>query len=180
MRLFLALDIPDADKSALAATQSSLTNGRRVDPELFHITLAYLGSDVSHDAAEDVHVALDGARLPRAEVRLEGVGHFGHDLPNAIWVPVQPADALQPLHAKVSRIVRMCGLDVPRRKFVPHVTLARYSRGDTGGLEDFAKIAARRPPLSRPPFVATELHLMRSHLKAAGPEYEVLASYPLW
>ena len=94
MRLFLAIDIPEADKAALAGLQSSISSGRKVDPDLFHITLAYLGSKVRHDEAEAMHEALETTRLPSASIRLEGTGHFGHDMPDNIHVPVTPVAAL--------------------------------------------------------------------------------------
>lgn len=179
MRLFLALDIPDADRAALAGLQRAIGGGRKVDPDLFHITLAYLGNRVGHREAEGLHEALTTTHLSASAIRLEGVGHFGHDAPDNIHVPVHPVAALEPLQKKLSRVARMNGLDLPRRKFVPHVTLVRYSRGDPSGIDDFAKLVARKDPFSRPLFEVAEVHLMQSHLKASGADYEVLASYPL-
>ncbi len=179
MRLFLAIDVPGEDALALRGLQATMSGGRPVPEGTFHITLAFLGDDVEATEAEDLNDQLEAARLLAATLKLEGFGHFGHDEPRAIWVGIAPTGVLDPLHGQVTRMARKAGLELPRRRFVPHVTLARYSKGDMTGLTDLQRLFERHAPFSGTPFRAETLHLMRSHLTARGPEYDVLASYPL-
>ena len=76
---------------------------------------------------------------------------------------------------------RDAGLAFERRRYRPHVTLARFNAGPD---------AARRPSGCGPspraargfragPFEVEEFVLMRSWLGRAGPVYDTLATYPL-
>ena len=179
MRLFLAIQVPKTDQTRLQGLHATITGGRPVPMDSFHITLAFLGDDVGHSEAEDLHEQLESARLPAATLHLEGFGHFGHDTPRALWVGIGPPRALDPLHARVTGIARRAGLVLPRRRFVPHVTLARYSKGDPAGLTDLTRLFERHAPFSGAPFHAETLCLMRSHLTDHGPQYDVLADYTL-
>ena len=179
MRLFLAIDIPHEDRDVLNGYQGRMTGGRLVPPDQFHITLAFLGANVAPQDAEAIDSELATTELKATVIRLEGIGHFGHDGPSSIWVGVSPAKALQPLHAKIARLAREAGVNLPRRRFVPHVTLARYGRGDATGLADLTNLLAGASPLHRPEFRPTALHLKQSHLSSSGPDYQTLASYPL-
>ncbi|MXQ06412.1 RNA 2',3'-cyclic phosphodiesterase [Alphaproteobacteria bacterium GH1-50] len=179
MRLFLALDIPDDDRDALAGLQSGMSGGRQVEPDLFHITIAYLGDGVRDETASDLHDLLGAAPFSRGEIALKGIGHFGHSAPTAIWVGVAPVAPLDALHQRTARLAREAGLDLPRRRYVPHVTLARYSEGDLEAANDLAHLLLRHGSFSRPAFRPIALNLMRSHLGRRGPDYEVLAQYPL-
>ena len=179
MRLFLALDIPDEDRTALAGLQACLAGGRQVAPDLFHITVAYLGDRVRDETAGDLHDLLGAARLTCAEIALRGIGHFGRPEPDALWVGVTPPEPLDALHRRSTRLAREAGLDLSRRRYIPHVTLARYGEGDPQAFTDLDSLLRRHAGFSRPAFRPSALHLMRSHLGRRGPDYETLASYPL-
>ncbi len=179
MRLFVAIHIPHAEQLVLHGLQAGLTGGRRVAPDLFHITLAFLGDNVTSDEAEDLDDALRRLRGNVPLVQLQGIGHFGHGLPRSIWVGVGPKGVLDPLHRQITSAARRVGLSVPRRRFVPHVTLARYTQGDPAAVDDLARIIERPGPAKRQPFQVRAVHLMHSHLGRHGPDYETLASYPL-
>jgi 2'-5' RNA ligase len=69
---------------------------------------------------------------------------------------------------------------LPRERFNPHVTLARFNSGLTGELaQEMRDFAARRMNFTAGPFAVREFLLIRSMLGRTGPVYEELAAYPL-
>ncbi|MDJ1016644.1 MAG: RNA 2',3'-cyclic phosphodiesterase [Paracoccaceae bacterium] len=178
MRLFLAIPLPESHREVLGRIQNDLGAGRIVDPDLLHLTLVFLGDRVSDEAAENLHMALDGARLIAPKIEIQGAGHFGRETPRALWVGVAPNPALTALQSKLERRARDAGCDAPRRRFAPHITLARV-RGLGLGMSETGRFVQRHAALRLPVFTPSGIQLMRSHLGRSGADYEPLATYPL-
>ena len=68
---------------------------------------------------------------PALTVTLDGLGLFGGDKPRALYAAVSPEPGLTDLQAEQERLVRRAGVEPERRKFTPHVTLARLRRDAT-------------------------------------------------
>ena len=176
LRLFAALTLPEAVTERLAALQRGL-GGRQVAPEAMHVTLAFFG-EIDEAQAEDLHSALLGVTAPSFALWLDGAGCFGGDRPDLVYAAVRPDPALVHLHAKVAQAGRLAGLDVPARRYVPHVTLARFTPGRLPAAEAARLVAARAAFLAGPVQV-DGFTLMRSDLGRGGARYTPLAAYPL-
>jgi 2'-5' RNA ligase len=180
MRAFLALDLPDALRAALSAVQDRLpidkAGGRAVDEDQMHLTLAFL-DDQPEPVLADLHAELDRMRLPRITLAPSGLGTFGGDRVTSVWAGMAPDPALSALQAKVAQAARRAGVALPRRRFVPHVTLARF--GARGAAPPMPAMLADLSGWSAPPVAVDRLALMRSHPGKGGSVYEVLADYPL-
>jgi 2'-5' RNA ligase len=85
---------------------------------------------------------------------------------------------LQDLHTSVAKAVRRAGVKLASRRFVPHVTLARF-RGQEGTGPDLARFIKANAGLSLPPEPVTRFTLYASTLRPGGARHEVLAEYPL-
>ncbi len=135
MRAFVALPLPAEVTSALTALQGGVPGARWIPQENMHITLAFPG-DISSEQEEDVIRTLGEIRLPPFDIFLAGVGHFGSRAkPRVLWVGVEEKGPLSALQGKVTTRMRAAGIDLARRKFRPHVTLARLKdppRGRVG------------------------------------------------
>ena len=177
MRTFLALPIPDRHARALAAIAERLPPGREVEPELMHITALFLG-DPADAHLEDLHDVLGAMTFHLPELTIGGLGHFGHAAPRVAWAGVTPAPPLIELNARLSRRAHGAGLQLERRRYVPHVTLCRYGSNQLAAGE-LATAYDRIGKVGLDPFQPTELVLMASHLGPKGPAYESLASYPI-
>ncbi len=177
MRLFLAVSLPESNKRELARIQGTLKVGRLADPDTFHLTLLFLG-DVSDAQAVELNDGLEALRIRLPQIVLRGIGHFGHDGPRAVWIGAAPDQPLQALHGKLAQLARSVGVPLRRRKFVPHVTLARL-RGDPADSAAVAAFAARHARFELAAFQTFALTLFRSHLRPEGPIYESLADYPV-
>jgi RNA 2',3'-cyclic 3'-phosphodiesterase len=180
MRAFLALDLPDGLRAALSAVQDRLpiekAGGRVVDEDQMHLTLAFL-DDQPEPVLADLHADLDGMRLPTVVLSPAGLGTFGAGRVTSVWAGMAPDPALAALQAKVAQAARRAGIALPRRRFVPHVTLARF--GARGAAAPLAATVAQLSGWSAPAVAVDRLALMRSHLGKGGSVYEVLADYPL-
>ena len=130
-RLFTGLAVPQAVADALTVFQGGLPGARWIEPGDFHVTLRFIG-DVEAPEANDVVEALSEMRArPALTVTLDGLGIFGGDKPRALYASVVPEAGLMDLQAEQERLVRRAGLAPERRKFTPHITLARLRRDAT-------------------------------------------------
>jgi 2'-5' RNA ligase len=128
LRLFVALALPAEVKAQLAMLACGIPGARWVPPENYHLTLRFIG-EVESWRAEEVDEALANIRARPFELSLRGVGLFekGGRI-SALWVGVEKAEALAFLQGKVEIALQRIGLEPERKRFAPHVTLARTER----------------------------------------------------
>jgi 2'-5' RNA ligase len=178
MRAFLALPIPEDTVAALVAAQGRLPFGRPVAEDNLHLTLAFLG-DVNEAVLAEIDELLSGTPLPSAPVAFGGLGTFGEIERGLVFASIVPDPRLSALQSKVARVARMAGVDLPRRRFRPHVTLVRANRQPIGPARD-RLAAALGTPIDIPAFVATDLVLYQSTLTPDGARHDALSHYPLF
>ena len=181
IRGFIAIPVPDAGFVAgeLMRVQAALEVGRPVAPETWHVTLAFLGQP-SAPLLEALNERLEALRAPAFEMRIRAIDIFGGRRPRLIHAGVERSEAMAHLRKKVRAAVRATGIDLPRERFRPHVTLARFPRHLTtletqriaGVLEAYGDMDAGMVSVEH-------FTLYRSHPGPGGPVYEPLAEYPL-
>jgi 2'-5' RNA ligase len=173
-RLFTGLSVPDPVGDALAALRGGLHGARWIEPEDYHLTLTFIG-DIDGAKAEDVINALAEVESPPVGVTLDGLGVFGGDKPRALIATVAAEPALLRLQAQQERILRDVGVTPDRRKFTPHVTLARLKQTSAGEAAAFLQ----RASLPRTTYEVAELQLYSARASVGGGPYVIEASYPL-
>jgi 2'-5' RNA ligase len=179
MRLFIGIGVPDPAAGALARVQADLRVGRHVDPETFHLTLAFLG-DQSVATAEAVHAELLRIDLPEFEMRIRGLDVVGARDPRLVYAGVEKTTELTALREKVRGAARAAEVELPRERFRPHVTLARFKESlPRHKLDKLGAFLEQHGDLSLPPLPVEQFTFFRSHLSQGGATYEVLADYPL-
>jgi len=176
MRLFVALSLPDALRARLQGLAAGLPGARWVAPENLHLTLRFIG-EVDRQEAEDSDAALAAIRCDSFSLTLAGLGEFGDGRRlRSLWIGAERNEALERLQAKVEQALRRAGLPPEKRKFKPHVTLARFKSHPGGRLEDyFAAHALFRAA----PFEVTGFTLYSSYLSHEGAIYTPEEVYPL-
>ena len=179
IRAFVALPLPEPLRQPLNLLQFLLPLPRRVPPENLHLTLLFLGERPGPEI-EDLHHALEGLRAPGFDLALRGVGSFGAPL-RSVHAGVAPTPPLDHLRKKVETAARMTGLDLPRRRFQPHITLGRCdpARMTPADRERLQAAMAANADFSAGPAAAESFALYRSWLGREGAHYEELARYPL-
>ena len=137
MRLFVGLELPWALRHRAAMLASAGIPGARwVPEENYHITLRFIGETPRY-LAEEIDHALAALKAPTFSLTLAGVGTFAKGgRSQALWLGVERCEPLERLQAKIETALQRCGLEPERRRFQPHLTLARLD----GGAE--AKLAA--------------------------------------
>jgi 2'-5' RNA ligase len=125
MRLFVALDLPHATRQRLSDLAVGVPGARWVPPENYHITLRFIGEAQRHQA-EELDLGLAALRGRGFSLTLAGVGTMEKaGRVSGLWVGVERNQALDHLQGKIEIALQRAGLPPERRRFVPHVTLAR-------------------------------------------------------
>ncbi len=176
MRLFIALPLPDELRALLADLGSGLPGARWVHEDSLHLTLRFLGELDGAEAA-DVDEMLSGLRMTAFDLEVAGVGHFGEGRKvRSLWAGVRPNEPLNRLHDKVGQAVKRAGLAPEKRRFRPHITLARFKSDPGAKLQDFL---VRHALFKAPAFCVDRFCLFSSYLSGEGAIYEIEAEYPL-
>ncbi len=176
MRLFVAIALPDEARAALGRFASGLPGARWIPPENLHLTLRFLG-EIDRGEAEDLDAALSTIHAPAFTLAFDGLGTFGNDrAQRALWMGAAANSMLDHLHGKVESATVRSGLPSERRKFKPHVTLARLKNTPIERLREYLTLHGG---IATPSFEVQAFTLFQSHLGEEGARYEALAEYPL-
>lgn len=183
MRVFVALDIPDARvidglvgfQGELAATHADL---KLVERENLHFTIKFLG-EITEGQAKEAAAKLQALRLKGSTVIMKGVGAFpSPGSPRVVWAGVGKEDAVNVNQIAGPVITALEGLgERDDRPFQAHVTLARVRSG-----RNRQALGALLRADSDRPFGAVKLTrftLKSSVLTPAGPVYSDLGAYQL-
>jgi len=176
MRLFVALDLPWEIKEELSDLSFNLIGARWVPTDNFHLTLRFIG-EASRLQAEEIDLALATLRGRSFAFALSGLGWFEKaGRVSALWVGIERNENLAKLQAKVESALYRIGLPPDRRRFTPHVTLARMDVPVTPELTRFvqANNLYRSAPIR-----ADNVTLFSSFLGKDQPIYTPEAEYAL-
>jgi len=175
-RLFTGIEIPSEIGQALSAYRGGLPGARWIDPENYHITLRFIG-DIDERMADDVCSILDDSRWREPiAITLDGLDTFGGSKPRAVFARTSGNGELAELQAEQERRMRQIGLPPERRKFIPHVTLARLKNASPIDVADYMATRGHFPKLT---FTARRFVLYSSRASVGGGPYVVEAAYLL-
>lgn len=126
-KLFTAIDLPEAAKTALARLQPAPIPGTRlVKQDQMHVTLHFFG-DVDVDR---ISAALLKVRATPFELALKGVGQFpSAENSTTLWAGVEKGPGLLALHDAIGAAIAADGFKKEQRPYNPHLTLARCESG---------------------------------------------------
>lgn len=178
MRAFAGLPLPAAALDVLERVQEGLTVGRHVPAENMHLTLAFL-DDQPEALLQALHQVLAEISAPPLQLTFRGLDTFGGKLPRVLAADVQKTPELSHLRGQIRSACRSAGIELPRERFRPHVTLARFPRHlEAGQVEKIARFLAGAAGF-RLECEAEAFALYQSTLAPEGARYDVLAEYPL-
>ncbi|MBI1218989.1 MAG: RNA 2',3'-cyclic phosphodiesterase [Rhodobacteraceae bacterium] len=176
IRVFVALPVPEPVRADLARLQSLLPLPRPLDPEGFHLTLAFLG-DLPEPQLDEAHLALGALHPPVFSLAVQGAALFGGDRPRVVYAALVPDPTLITLKAKVETALRRVGLEPEARRFTPHVTLGRVrpNRAEVTRLQD---AVAATTGFAAAPWPVEGFGLWRSDPAPGGRGYTEMVHYP--
>lgn len=176
MRLFIALDLPWEIKAELSDLSCNLPGARWVPEDNFHLTLRFIG-EANRLQAEEIDHALNALRGRGFSFSLSGLGWFEKNgRVNMLYAGVERNEALARLHAKIDTALYRAGVAPERRRFTPHVTLARMDMPVSPAMTSFvqANNLYRSAPIR-----ADNITLFSSFLGKDQPIYTPEAEYAL-
>lgn len=174
-RLFTALPLPANVAERISMLRGGLLGARFVDPGDYHVTLRFI-DDVGERMADEIAHLLDGVRRRPLKIRLEGLDYFGGEKPRSLHALVAPTPELTALVSEHDMLMRRLGLPAERRKFVPHVTIARLKDVSPRAVFDWI---ALRSPFAVPAFEVSRFGLYSSGASFGGGPYLEEAGYTL-
>ena len=180
MRVFVALEIPDKIRQAIAGLIGKLEptcrGARWVRVEGLHVTLKFIG-EVPPEMVERIGAELATIRLAApVEMSFREVGFFPHERhPRVFWVGIAGTPHLGELAAEIEGRLEPLGIPRESRPFQPHLTLARFKSEE--GLDRLRGALRSAGPFEFGSVRTGELHLYRSQLKPGGAEYTRLKTF---
>jgi RNA 2',3'-cyclic 3'-phosphodiesterase len=171
MRLFYAIEFPDAVRQRLASISRELaalsSQGRWSKPDNIHLTLQFLGEcptewlpvlqDILQEAA---------TRCRPFDLMVQGSGTFGAAR-DILWLGVRPEPALNRLAEMLGELLREQEMPWEHRPFSAHITLARQVKIDPLVLQNWSF-----PPFS---LKVGQISLMESTRQEGSLIYRPLA-----
>lgn len=138
MRLFVGLELPWELRQRVALlANAGIPGARWVPPENYHLTLRFIGETPGH-LAEEIDHTLAALAAPSFTLILTGIGTFGKGgRSQSLWVGVERSEPLERLQSKIETALQRCGLEPERRRFQPHLTLARLDNPAASKLAAF-------------------------------------------
>lgn len=176
IRLFVGLALPETLGKRLAMLAGGVREARWLDIENLHLTLRFIG-ETEEDTLAEINRALEQVRAGGFDMTLSGVGHFqSRKRVHALWVGTEPNPALTDLHARIAAALMRAGCAPDRRRFTPHITLARIKPAPPAHVRDWldANSLFRADPVA-----VTGFTLFQSHLSQSGAQYQALGEFPL-
>lgn len=183
MRLFLAFPVDRATREALSVNLENWEKTYRgcswVPSENLHMTVKFMG-DVSPTSRIDIESIVQDnmAGAPAFTLSPAGSGCF----PNprrmkVLFVAYTVPDWLPGWVKKLDKALESVGLKKDKKKFHPHVTLARIRKQVPARIAE--KMLKEVGKVELPDVPVRSLRLMESNLSEEKAQYEVLRSFPL-
>ena len=184
MRLFVALEIPEAVRENLAAIRENFSSIgsklRWVPPQNYHVTLKFIGS-VFTEKVQGIIEALRSVSLDnRVEVCFRGLGWYLNAKTGVmLWAIIDDSMSLAALAASIDGQLASMGFAPEKRSFMPHLTLARGSRDVPASSKTaLRELAEQHKQHDFGSMSATEFQLIESTTLPAGPIYSKVQSFP--
>lgn len=178
-RCFIAINLPESIKTALAKVVRDLKNKNSsraivyVQPENIHITLHFLGNVAIEKLPELENAISEIAKAYKNfEFSLDGFEAFPNFInPRVLYLGAKgDVDIARKIQRDVGEKLFNLGFVLEEREWVPHFTLARIKS------KVRLDINIEIPKIK---FMVESIELMRSELSPSGPRYSIIESCKL-
>lgn len=174
-RLFAGIEVPSAAGMKLASLRGGLIGARWIEPGDYHITLRFIG-DIDDRTADEIDGMMTQIRPRQLRLRLTSLDCLGGDKPHSLVARVEMTRELAELQADVDRAIRKAGVISDKRRFEPHVTIARVKGMSPFTLANYLAAVGYFEPLA---FEADRFVLYSARASVGGGPYLVETTYPL-
>jgi 2'-5' RNA ligase len=159
-RLFLAIAIPDPVADSLDRVREPMKYVRWIPREQLHLTLKFIG-DVDNTFAHNIGEAVSRVKVRPFLLACEKLGVFPvRGSPQVLWADVGAGHPhLFALQKHLEDTCFRLGIEPEKRRYRPHVSLARIRSGADEIIRQFLK---KHPTCPTPPFRVDRFALYRS------------------
>jgi RNA 2',3'-cyclic 3'-phosphodiesterase len=184
MRLFVALDIPEAVRENLAGMRRDFPSiGSRlcwVPPQNFHVTLKFIGSVPPEKLPPIIEALRRVSLVDRVHLCIRGVGWLVNAKTGVIlFATVEDSKPLTALAIAIDQQLERLGFSPENRTFMPHLTLVRAGRDLPASSQTaLRQLAEQHRQHDFGSMTATEFHLMESKTLPSGPIYFKVEPFP--
>jgi 2'-5' RNA ligase len=182
MRLFVAIDLDEASRGAVADLQTRLSRSledRRksglkwVSPQHVHLTLAFLGELTDDRGAAVTEAMRQPIDAEPFELVFGGFGVFPPSgPPRVLWLGVMSGqEEVAAVQRVIAARIAQLGIALEERKFHPHLTLARWRLPRQSDRRQVLAAGAALPVVR---LHVSAVSLVESRLSSGGPTYSTL------
>jgi 2'-5' RNA ligase len=187
MRLFVAIELADEARDALAAEQRRLqlecASANRpglkwLASDRIHLTLVFIGEVDAERAVAIGETFGQPLDVGPFSIAFGGLGMFPpHGAPRVLWVGLlRGARSVIDVQYEMAKRLGRLGIVLEERGFHPHLTLARWRESRTSDRRRIAD-ADRHVPIAA--MDVDSISLIQSRLSSRGPDYTTLCRLPL-
>ncbi|MGD0077097.1 MAG: RNA 2',3'-cyclic phosphodiesterase [Sedimentisphaerales bacterium] len=187
MRVFIAIDIDDKIRKAIADVQKQLNakvdirkgDVKWVEPDNIHLTLKFLGEIDDSKLSEVKEITEQvAAAHNKFNLDIESVGSFGGRSAKVVWVGAgKGTDELLALQKDLDEQLTLADFPSEDREFSAHLTICRV-RNPKAGFK-LAEAVGQFAKLKLGSIDADAVCVYQSQLTPDGPIYTQLASFKL-
>ncbi len=175
-RLFVAIELPERVKDRLLQICCGISAAKWFDETRLHLALRFIG-EVDGAVFRDVAEALGTVESEPFDLTVSGVGFFPpRGNPETLWAGIERNESLVALHNRIESTLQRAGLPAGKRKFTPHIGLARLKQCPPEKVADFLTANSL---LKLEPFAVEEFCLYSSFLSSEKALHQIEAEYPL-
>ncbi|MDX2101317.1 MAG: RNA 2',3'-cyclic phosphodiesterase [Alphaproteobacteria bacterium] len=175
-RLFVAVPVPEELSGGLVDVMEGFAGADWVPEESLHLTLRFIG-EVDGSLARDCLDALDQVRAAAFSIAITGVDRFEtKGMVRTLWAGITRSPDLALLHDRIDHALVRAGCPPDRRRFTPHVTLARVAEAAPVRVIDWL---SRHAGLSLGPWSISTFSVYSSWRSGSGPIYREEARFAL-
>ena len=176
MKLFTGINFQDNVIRQLALLKGSLPYVQWYFSDTYHLTLVFMGEINDYDLINDLDLPFKKISLLSFNITIESVNFFESSLDQIFWAGVQYSEELIYLQKKIEQCLKDFKIKVPKKKFVPHITLGRGSSLSKKQIQNWLKqynlLKIQNIPI-------THFSLFSSYPNKEKPHYIIEKNYPL-
>jgi 2'-5' RNA ligase len=180
-RTFIAIPVPPTPEllELFRRARGQLTGSgmKWVDPESLHLTLKFLG-DTDERKIQEIRQQMEiaGSAFFKAKGKLTGLDYFSSQgNPSVLFSKITGLPGLEELVLRVDEAMETAGFMLEKRKFRPHLTLARIKYLQDKG--KFLDLIRQYRDIEIQSIEAEQMVLYESILRPEGPLYVPLYTF---
>jgi len=166
--------VPVAIKKKVASFIGEIPNARWIKPDNYHITIRFIGS-VENWQTYEIDSMMKTISFMPFSIKIKEFDFFiKPHRRTKILLKIEKSSHLKELREKIESAIYRCGFNSERRKFIPHITLARINKINKLHLQEFLK---NKSPINLSEIYIDRFVLFQSHIGKLGANYQKICEY---